>query len=68
MNQNNNLKYDAVSESVHQQDNIIKVGDNEAYAAIEKYGKPIETENNVAYYDTSNFVLDHSLRCNSPQA
>ena len=34
----------------------IEVRGNEAYSAVEKYGKPIDTENNPAYV-TSNFAL-----------
>ena len=57
--------YNAVSESTRQD---VEVGKNEAYAALDKYRKPIETENNPAYETTLNFTSDHSLQCNSPQA
>ena len=64
---NNNLIFNAVSKSTHQQD--VEVGENEAYAAMDKYRKPIKTENNPAYETTTlNFASDHTLRCNSPQA
>ena len=49
--------YNVVSESTQWD---VEVGENEAYAAIEKYRKPIKTDNNPAYETTINFVPDHS--------
>ena len=45
--------------------NDIKVGDNEAYAVIEKYGKAVKVHRNPAYTERIDFTSD---RCRSPQA
>ena len=48
--------------------NDIKLGDNEAYAAIEMYGKAaaaVKVHRNPAYAERTNFTSD---RCRSPQA
>lgn len=58
--------YNSVSESIQQDIDVL--GENEAYAAMDKYRKHIKTDINPAYETTLSFVSDHSWRCNSPQA
>ena len=54
-----------ISESVQQD---VELGENEAYAAIEKYRKPIKVGDNPAYETTLNLNISDHRRCKSPQA